>query len=308
MNQIKSFVFLALLGIFLIHAGKTQASPGLQSAYFKDCKCGDPWTIRLDAGYTYGEFIGMKKSYAELGLFIAPKHTGKVQHFFDGRGYLIENGKGAASVGIGRRLWDVDSCRILGANIYYDFRHGNRGTFNRIGVGLECLGECVDFRVNGYFPFSKGTREGTLHIFNAFIGPFFETCQQKEFAFLGFDGEVGSSLWSDCFFDLYGAIGPYFFHHSQIAGIYGGYARINLSMGEWFSLEARVSSDNFYKTRVQGSATVTVPLYQMYSCCEANSCRDLLTQPVQRNGLIFTESCCSRFFNWEDDDDHSHRN
>lgn len=299
MKQIKVSILLALLGMCLIYVQSGEASLCLQSAYYKDCKCGDPWTIRFDAGFTYGQFIGMSKSYAELGLFVAPKHSGRAQNFVEAKGYWIESGHGAASAGIGRRLWECESCRILGANIYYDFRHGNRGTFNRIGVGLESLGECIDFRVNGYFPLNHGTRHGQKHVFNAFIGPFFETCQEKEFAFLGFDGEVGKPLWNDCFFDLYGAIGPYFFHHSELDGIYGGYARLNLSMGDWFSLEARVSSDNTYSTRFQGTAKITLPLYAMYSCAESNPCRDLLTQPVQRNGVIFTESCCSRSFNWD---------
>jgi len=303
MRRIFSSIFLALLGLCLIYAETARASLYLQTAYLKDCKCGDAWTLRLDGGYTFGEFIGLKQDYAELGVFIAPKHTNRAQNFFDARGYWLDNGEGAASVGIGRRLWDCDSCCILGANLYYDFRHGRLGTFNRIGVGLECLCECVDFRVNGYFPLKHGTRHGKFNFFDDFIGPFFETCQEKEFAYLGFDGEIGRYLWCDCFCnlscDLYGAIGPYFFQHSEREGVYGGYARLNLSLSEYLILEARVSSDNTFHTRFQGSVIFSFPLYQLFLCdpCE-NPCRELLTQPTIRNGLIFTVPCCSRTSNF----------
>lgn len=303
MKQMKSNIFVALLGMCLIYAGIARASYDLQCAYFKDCKCGEDWTLRMDGGYTYGKFIGMKKSYAEAGVFIAPKHSRKTQNFFDARGYLIENGEGAASAGIGRRLWNTENCRILGANLYYDCRRVKRGFFNRIGVGLEYLGECFDVRVNGYFPLNHGTREGPKHVFNHFIGPFVETCQEKEFAYLGFDGEVGGPIWSDCSLDLYGAIGPYFYHHSERSAIYGGFARINLNVNDWLMLEARISSDTRYHTHAQGRVLLILPLDRLFSCypIECNPCRDLLTQPVQRNGVIFTESCCSRFFNWDND-------
>lgn len=301
MKKIKFTVFTFLMSLCLLYATYGECSPSMQADFFKDYKCGDPWTANLELGYTYGQFIGMKKSYGELGLFFAPKHAKGIQHFIDARGYLIENGQGAASVGIGRRLWIADSCRVLGANIYYDYRRGNRGAFNRIGVGLEYLGECVDFRANGYFPLNHGVRKGKEHIFNAFIGPFFETCQEKEFAFLGFDFEIGRSLWSDCFFDVYGAIGPYFYHHSELDGIYGGYARLDLNLNDWLWLEARVSSDNMYHTNVQGTVNISFPLYRMFNCSSCqNSCKDILTQPVQRNNVIFTESCCSRTFNWDE--------
>jgi hypothetical protein len=302
MRQIKSLIFLALIEFFLIYSNFSYASLELQSAYYKDCKCGDEWTVRIDGGYNYGEFIGMKRGYAELGLFVAPQHSNRVQNFFDATGYFIDNGEGAASIGVGRRLWDADSCRILGANIYYDFRHGRIGVFNRIGIGLESLGECVDFRINGYFPLNKGTRQKRLHTYHDFIGPYFETCQEKEFAYLGFDAEVGSPIWNDCLFDLYGAIGPYFYHHKEREGIYGGYARLSLSFDDWLILEGRVSSDNRFKTHVQGSLIISVPLYQFFSCYStgSNACREMLTQPVERNGLIFTDPCCSRTYNWDD--------
>lgn len=298
MKQIKFYALLILFGI--IYASAAVASPCMQSAYFKDCKVGEPWTIRAEGSYNFGQFIGIEESYAELDLFIAPKHTGRAQNFIDFRGYLLENGRGGGSVGIGRRLWEPDRCRALGANLYYDYYRGKFGAFNRIGLGLEYLGECLDFRANAYFPLNHASRQKGLHVFTAFIGPFFETCQEREFSFFGIDGEIGTSLWNDCFFDFYAAIGPYFYHHDQLKQIYGGYARLNLAMGEWIRLEAKVSSDSFYRTKYQGSVIISLPLYTLFNpTCESNLCRDLLTQPVQRTGLMFTHSCCDRTFNWE---------
>lgn len=292
---------LAPLFLFIIFLTSSLHAYCLKTAFLRDCKCGDPWTLRLEGGYTFGQFIGQNKSYGEIGLFVAPKHCGKAQDFIEARGFLLENGNGAASVGVGRRLWILDTCRILGFNLYYDFRHGDTGTFNRIGVGLEYLGACWDIRANGYFPLHDGSREGKKHVFDDFEGPFVETCQRKELTFLGYDIELGKTFWNDCSCRLYAAIGPYFYHHSELKGIYGGFARLKFSFSDWVWAEARVSSDNMFDTNFQGTIMITLPLYQMFTCgCTPNPCRDLLTQPVERNWLMFTRRCCSRHYNWDD--------
>ena len=113
---------------------------------------------RLEAGYSWGQFIGIKEDYAELGLFVPVTFCDRWAIFADGRAYRFEDDQWGASAGIGFRGFTCDG-RIFGANFYYDYLEGtNNGYFNRLGVGLEWLGPCWDLRVNGYLPVGDETQ------------------------------------------------------------------------------------------------------------------------------------------------------
>jgi Inverse autotransporter, beta-domain len=270
-----------------------------ESPVFIDTEQNEDWVLRLKAGYAFGQFIGLNDSYAELGLFLAPKTLGKWLPFADINGYLLNNGEWATSAGLGLRWLNVDSQRIWGANFYYDGRKSHRKTvFNRLGIGLESLGP-IDFRINGYFPLNQ-SRQCSVCSFKNSNGDFFWKQTQKEFTFRGVDAELGAYLleWRD--FSFYGAAGPYYYYNRSVNGFVGGFARLELNWREYLSFNMRLSYDKKYQTKVQGEILLTLPLYELFVNHSFESYKEIFTQPVQRNNLIFTDHSRHTTWNWKD--------
>ena len=69
------------------------------------------------------------------------------------RGSLLSGPEEELNLGFAYRRHLTDPGVILGGNIFYDSRwtrHNNH--FNQLGVGVEALSRCVDFRFNYYLP------------------------------------------------------------------------------------------------------------------------------------------------------------
>jgi hypothetical protein len=257
---------------------------------------------RFEVGYSWGKFIDIRREYAEIGLFLPLMLSNENGLWFgDGRGYRFNDSKWGASGGLGYRTWLQDS--IVGANVYYDWLEGefSRG-FQRIGVGLEWLGSCWDIRVNGYIPIGKNSETGHRRVFDDFIGPFVATCRHKEIAIReGFDAEIGFPLgcWCDDF-TLYAAAGPYYYRrHLRHDNFWGGYARLELGWNSYLFFQVRTSYDRVNHSETQGQVFLRIPFDLLCGSCGCdNPCLRLLSQPVRRNGIIFTKECCVFTKNW----------
>ena len=95
--------------------------------------------------------IGYEDGYTTLEAFLSTDPSQwSVTPFLDVRGHVFNSGKWAANAGAGLRA--LMGNRAYGINTYYDYRNTGRFHSNQIGVGLETLGELLDFRINGYLP------------------------------------------------------------------------------------------------------------------------------------------------------------
>lgn len=234
-------------------------------------------SIQLSLGYAAGKFIGIKRSYAEAGLFVIPEPISYYQPLGDFKIYRFNNGRWAASLGIGARWWDSCS-RIWGVNFFYDYYKGSLGNFNRFGVGLEWFTDLLDYRLNAYIPFSsEKSRKG----YDEEGYPYRET----ETTFKGVDFEAGRRWCLQYNLEAELAAGPYYYHHKE-RSVYGGMARLGIIWRHYVTLEGRFSDDNRYKANFQAKITLTLPLYELF-CSKEPSC-DPITQPIQRTGVIFT--------------------
>jgi len=249
--------------------------------------------IQLEAGYSTGKYIFIKDDYAELGL-IAPIYLNNWSPFIDILGYRFNNSRWGSSIGVGVRS-NPNQANIFGLNIYHDYRQGHyHGNFQQLGLGLEWLNRHFDMRVNGYIPFGKKTSHSKLHSFNNYKGDYFATCRTSEYALTGFDIEMGHSLLSRNEFEIYGAVGSYYYHKSHQKNLWGGCARVNLNWNRLITLQARTSYDRDHHTEVQGQFIVRLPLDMIFS---GYSCNEWF-EPVQRNGIISTDHCCKYTWNW----------
>lgn len=264
---------------------------------YGECSENNTWVMRVEAAGAVGQFIGQDKKYAEIGLFTGPAPFNDWFLFADLRGYWLQKNRPAASAGVGVRWLDSNSQRIWGGNVYYDYMEAKHGGFNQIGIGLESLGTCLDFRINGYLPLDHSKRSSFTNTF--YPGGFVYRSQENEFSYKGIDAEVGYHIWENCNFGVYGAVGPYYYHDKGLPNIYGGQLRLEFSFLDYIRLEGRFSDDNHYHAQVQGKLVVSIPLDELLSCfCEKDRCRAFYSQPVRRNGLAFFKRCCNASWNW----------
>ena len=135
----------------LISFDSTEKTEAEQKA--SDCGKG-PRHNRLNVSYTSPKGIGYNTGYTTLAGFFAPNHFYKDAWipFLDIRGHVFDNGKFAANAGVGLRY--LESSRVWGGNLYYDFRNTKKQNYNQIALGLESLGAVWDYRINGYLPVS----------------------------------------------------------------------------------------------------------------------------------------------------------
>lgn len=257
---------------------------------------------RFEVGYAIGDFISVHRNYAEVGLFL-PVSFNTWQPFIDVTGYRFDNGKWASSAGLGIRKI-CNECSAIGVNAYYDYRRSDhRRDFHQLGVGFEWLNKCWDIRVNTYFP--VGDKNQTARFCKFDIGDnFHATRRLNDYAYSGFDAEIGAPFLRYCGFDLYGAIGPYYYrnHHKHVKhrDFTGGFIRLELDWMTVFSIQLLASHDRVYRTNVQGIFAVAIPFdfFCFNSCNENCGCECGITQAVQRNGIIQLDHCCNWTWNW----------
>ena len=205
--------------------------------------------------------------------------------------HLGSSNSWAANAGVGLRCldpWD----RTIGINVFYDHRYSRETEFNQIGFGLESLGEIIDVRINGYFPFKKTTETAVL--FNDYIGDYFVEASQEWLSMTGFDLELGCTVFNNGLFGIYAAAGPYYYYNTQDElyfprkNFWGGMARIAVQCTDYLSLEVKASYDTMFKTKVQGELQLTLPFEKCFELCKwtSDACANIFLKPVERREVI----------------------
>lgn len=253
---------------------------------------------RIHAGYSTGEFIGIEDDYTELGIFAPLYFCDDTNFFLDATGYRFNNSHLASSIGLGlrKRFCCGD---VGGLNVYWDAYDAKCSkNFNRIGVGLEWFGRCWEARANGYFNVGKKSTSCHCRIYDDYDGPYFATCNSTQYAIdNGFDAEIGVPFCLPCNFKIFAGAGPYYYTSKSEKNFWGGQARLELDWHQILTLRVRTSYDSYYKSHTQGQIFLTLP-FEVFCggfCC---LCDDPLLRPVYRNGIIFTNECCSYDWNW----------
>lgn len=157
-------------------------------------------------------------------------------------------------------------------------------------------------RINGYLPLSQKTQTSAFCKFDKFGDGFFATRRRIEFAYNGFDAEVGLPLLTYCDFNLYGAAGTYYYVRPHQNHFWGSCARLKLDWNSMLSFQVGISYDRVYSINTQGIIQISLPLDFFCSaiCKENRKCHHFINKQVQRNGIILTDHCCDWTWNWND--------
>jgi hypothetical protein len=182
----------------------------------------------------------------------------------DLRGHRFDNNTYAANIGLGGRYIPESGsfCQMLGFNAFYDWREGKKGNYNQLGLGLEILGDRLDFRANGYAPIGTKSRK-TKCTFNDYDGDYYAIKRECEFTSYGFNAEIGYYAVKSADFFLYTALGPYYLvrrHHDKTRG---GMFRVRPQYKDYLAFDFIVSYDSLFKTVYQAQIVLSLPLYQL---------------------------------------------
>lgn len=275
---------------------------------FEDCclemdcstECCEAWEapFRWYVDHAEGRWLDNHDGYTSLGVFCALPNTlitSNLFPFLDARMHLFNHGGTAGNFGGGLRYLDRDNNRVIGFNAFYDYRKSSwNNYFHQVGAGVEILNDCWDFRFNGYFPVS-GWKHSKKKRFDHFVGSFTATCQERRAGARGWDMELGRWLMKKgpcrCF-DLYGAIGSYYYSFKEHrCNAIGGDVRLATNIGQYFNFEVKGGYDKVYHGNVQAKITLTFPL-GVGMCCDVNNC--IVYQPVRRQEIIALgkKECC----------------
>ncbi|MBS4168644.1 inverse autotransporter beta domain-containing protein [Parachlamydia sp. AcF125] len=251
---------------------------------------------QFECRYHTGKFISIDRDYLDLHLFF-PLANEDISLFLDTNGYRYDKGKWGASVGGGIRK-SLAEGRIIGLNAYYDYLRGRlKRNFHQIGVGFEWLTDCYDIRINGYLPILAKVHPGPCCYFDNLGSGFQATRCSSEYSYGGLEAEIGKSLFTCRDFDLYAAVGPYYFSRKHFKHFSGVHARLAIDWKSLVSIGIRASHDKFYVTQIQGFFAISIPFIGRFS---SDLCQDpsFSVQPVRRNGVILTDRCCNWTWNW----------
>jgi hypothetical protein len=224
-------------------------------------KCETPYhAMHIGLRHTEARGVGYSNGYTTLqGFGIYNRSTGFMP-FLDLRGHVFDDGKFAGNIGVGGRTWLSSVQHVLGYYVYYDVRqHHHRLTPQQVSPGIELLGKRMEYRMNGYFPVGTDRSRRYGYDFDSFHGNRILLKHKQLRVLTGGDAEIGAHITQSAKFDLYAGAGPYYFSASH-ASSWGGKARLLGRYKEYISLEASYSYDHLFRSIVQGSVALNLPL------------------------------------------------
>jgi|GEM_PF-1001899 len=211
--------------------------------------------------------LGFNQGYTTLSCFLSPSTRRLFHPFLDARLHTFNSGYIASNLGVGARFCTFDDNLIFGMNGYYDFRNYKNLSSHQGSLGFEILSKWVDFRINGYKPFSRKVTESSS-AFYKFQGNSAILSQHIRYSLPLADAEIGFTL-PDPFkqVNLYLAFGAYYLFKTDaqnhaIGDTFGGKARLKASPREYISFDVEYTKDALYGSRVNGAISFNVKLGQ----------------------------------------------
>lgn len=242
----------------------------------------DPLPFRATFRHIEGKGIGYPCGYTSFDLALSPSldEFNKMVPILDFRLHLFDNGKFAFNTGvIGRRHKDD---MVYGVNVYYDYRNAQHARYNQVGGGLEMLGECWDFRMNGYLPF--GIKQSHFYAIKlaglTLVG-------RQELALKGLDFEVGVHNKRNDPWGFYSGIIPYCYGSKGI-NAWGGKLRLIAQWKDYITFEVDGSYDSLFRGIVQGQISFNIPFGPKRPTLHPGDWKPRMIERVLRSEIIAT--------------------
>ena len=229
-----------------------------------------PFVTRGRAENNIGGGPGYEDGYTRLSAFIPTLFAdGQTLFFLDLSGFLSYQDGGGANFGAGVRRYLPGMNRTFGANAWFDLDSGfdDDATFERIGFGLESIGESLSYRANAYIPLDD--RED---LFEGVVGdPFFiqdrvalASLDSNRLNYFAFESEVGGFLPMAGDYGVSGFVGTYYLLHDQAENSTGFKTRLDWRLSDDLSVGGQVTTDDVFGGNAWATVTLTTPRGSWY--------------------------------------------
>ncbi len=291
--------FIFIFGESFLFSSESELTQKFEQAETPKAKS-IPASTFFSARQDVGPGIGYKVGYTTIEELLVLQFTPNAFPFFDLKAHRFLDGKYAANAGIGTRILCDRFCKILGTNLYYDFRNFHHSHFHQIGAGLEFLSNRWNIRMNGYFPI--GLRKKLICSNFQTSNGFFLLRKNYALALMGgnLEGNVRLKNSPTLCLDLLG--GPYYFSNNKCKKVAGGRIGISAKYKNIFLLKITATFDTVFKKRMQGVFGVRFPfggipeIKQRMSSCFSSE--DLILDIIQRNEIIALDKRCEWEWNY----------
>ncbi len=264
---------------------------GVLPSYLENAGGGSPAELNLRTGYTSARGIGRDVGYGTVAAYFSPRpESGCFAPYIDLRGHSLDNGRWAANAGLGLQYVPEEGGCLWRGYGFYDYRDGRHGrSFNQLSVGFDRIGECFDFRANGYFPLSFKGYPYDRHTY-FFEGGYCAARHRRVTPLNGCDFEISHCVDIFDLLSVYASVGPYYFKGPHHRSAFGGKIRLESQIYDGVVVGVEGTYDQKYGGAVLGEINWYIPVAGL--CSNACSCEPFCNYPVRRQELIVLEHHC----------------
>lgn len=249
---------------------------------------------QISLSHLEGKGIGFDQGYSSLDLFFSHAPHGTREKapwllFFDLRGHLFNNARGAVNLGMGARCRIGDAPWMGGVNLFYDVRGIHHADFHQVGVGLEAAAARWDLHCNGYFPVNTRTHH-TNAGFVAFQGHTALFFQHSALSFTGSDLRLGYILSHSRLVQLHAMATGYYLTGPFNQHAKGAQLQLRMQITPYLTLEGSGSYDSLFHARGAGTLSLCLPFGRKGKVdAKRRSCTNecLLLHALQRSARRF---------------------
>lgn len=257
-----------------------------------------PLVDKIWVDYSIGETVGIHGNYGTLGFYTYLPTSVSPNWYWTAELdlHILKHKNLATNAGGGFRYLSPDQSKLLGANVFYDYRENFCHSFHQLGVGCEYLSCLFDCIANYYIPLATTEKKVNAEVFDDYIGDYFARMTDEDQTFTGFNLELGKRCCLGGSLLINPAFGPYYFSNLN-HGFWGWKFRTSFELNSMLGFEVDVTRDRIFKTRTEVILSLELPLQEF--CQRAYSaCYDLLNYKIHRFRIIPLTRCSDWLWNW----------
>ena len=244
----------------------------------------------------FGEGLGYTEEYYRMNAMV-PWHIvpGQTVMMFDAAAAVNDDGRGTFGGGLIYRNFDAARNRIFGWNAYYDLDQAVQDDdgYHRIGIGMESLGQWIDFRANGYYVLGDDYSVLSDQLVDScsFIGHNIINTREREIetAFSGVDVEVGGPVPFLGHYGINGYVGGYYLDNDIAGDTTGVSVRVETLINDMTTANFMYTNDDLLGDNAFATLSISLPRWRTRGWFKPRVMQERLGERVQRSNRIHTD-------------------
>ncbi|MFY7843282.1 MAG: hypothetical protein ACOVOR_04625 [Rhabdochlamydiaceae bacterium] len=206
--------------------------------------------------------VGAHREYTLMRSIVSKDYVpGRLLSIFHSELY---NAKSFWGAGLGVMFRHISSddmiFKMVGSNIFYDFKKVKMGWLHQIGVGAEIMGGSWELSLNAVTGMSNKSTYGSGVCYQ-YASDYWLNFQEAEGNETRLNAELGYHVLDTEDFSLYTGFSPYYVKRVMEEGALGAFLRIRPQYKDYIAFEVILSHDTNRRFRPSASIQLTLPLY-----------------------------------------------